>query len=97
MQADVGIGPYEGNRPYPKGEGFGSSKRDGAAGRHGTRGKYAAGGGQNGQQDIGHTQGGSQQVPGQRVTGDAPPQGGVQGQRRRDSQHGHRRRRLPSK
>ena len=87
MQADVGIGPYEGNRPYPKGEAFASSKRDGAAGRHGTRGKYAAGGGQNGQQDIGHTQGGSQQVPGQRVTGDAPPQGGVQGQRRRDSQH----------
>ena len=60
MQADVGIGPYEGNGPYPKGEAFVPSKRDGAAGRHGTRGKYAAGGGQNGQQDIGHTQGGSQ-------------------------------------
>ena len=22
MQADVGFGPYEGNGPYPKGEGF---------------------------------------------------------------------------
>ena len=76
-----------------KGEAFAPSKRDGAAGRHGTRGKYAAGGGQNGQQDIGHTQGGSQQVPEQCVTGDAPPQSGVQGQRRRDSQHGYRRRR----